>query len=63
LGINPTGGTASTSTAGNIVIGTGSTSPSNVAYINFAAMGFIPQTAITAIASGSVSVTAYACPQ
>ena len=64
LGINPTGGTASTSTAGNIVVSTGASSPNNVAYINFAAMGFVPQGAITAI-SDDVNrvVTAYACPK
>lgn len=64
LGINPTGGTASISTHGNIVISTGAAAPSNVAYINVTALGFIPQGAITAIADApGREVTAFACPQ
>lgn len=64
LGINPTGGTASTTASGNIVITTGSSAPNNVAYINFAAMGFIPNGAITAIADSSGrAVSAWACPE
>ncbi len=64
LGLNPGGGTASTTAAGNIVVSTGASAPNNVAYINFAAMGFIPQSAITAIAdSTSRAVSAWACPQ
>lgn len=63
LGINPMGGTASTSAAGNIVISTSGTAPQNFGYINTAGLGFTPQGAITAIASGNVTVSAWACPQ
>lgn len=64
LGVNPTGGTPSTSAAPNIVITTGASAPQNTGFINFASMGFIPQGAITAVADSTGRVvTAYACPQ
>lgn len=62
LALNPSGGTASTTAAGNIVITTGASAPQNIAYINFASLGFIPQSAMNAIAGGSVTVTVLACP-
>ncbi len=57
LGLNLTGGTASITAAGNLVVsGQYAVTDSNV-------WGFIPQGAITAIApAGSTVVTAFACP-
>ncbi len=64
LGINPGGGTASTSTGGNIVISTGSAAPNDVTSFNFSSLGFLPTGAITVTAdAGSRVVTAFACPQ
>lgn len=64
LAVNPTGPTASTTAPGNIVVTTASSAPNNIAYINFAAMGFVPQGAITAIADASGRVvSAWACPE
>jgi hypothetical protein len=58
LGVNPSGGTASLTSAGNMVVAT------QYAGFNFASMGFVPQGAITAIADSSGrAVTAYACPR
>lgn len=57
LGINPSGGTASLSAAGNIV------ASGQYSGFNFAALGFIPQGAITAIADGTRAVTAFSCPR
>lgn len=56
LAINLSGGTASTSVAGNMVC-TG-----YLCGFNSAALGFTPQGSITAIADGTRAVTAYACP-
>lgn len=58
LAVNPSGGTASLTAAGNMVVST------QYAGFNFASMGFIPQGAITAVAdtSGRV-VSAFACPR
>lgn len=63
LAVNTIGASASTTAPGNIVISTGASSPQNVAYINFASMGFIPQGQVNAIASGTVTVSVFACPQ
>lgn len=57
LGINPSGGTASTSAAGNMV------ASGQYSGFNFAALGYIPQGPITAIADGTRAVSAYACPR
>lgn len=57
LAINLSGGTASTSAAGNMV------ASGQYSGFNSAALGFTPQGAITAIADGTRAVTAYACPR
>ena len=58
IAINPSGGTASLTAAGNIVCAT------QYCGVNFASMGFIPQGPITAIAdSSSRVVSAFACPR
>lgn len=57
LGINPSGGTASLSAAGNMV------ASGQYSGFNFAALGFIPQGSITAIADGTRAVTAFSCPR
>lgn len=54
--LNLNGATASLTAAGNVVIN------GQYGFYNAASFGFVPQTAVRIIASGSSVITAFACP-